>query len=222
MPVPYLFVGLLSGFVASLAELLVNVDTVGTISFIVFLLCTGLTPYRGIYRIISYISRRRHDVVIVAASVTVPMIIFMWLSNILILSVDGIAEATAAYGIVAMLSAASASTLSWNLPQDPMDSSGTMTTKGLLFVIVLSIMASFGIMHYITGLSLIALCVAMRLIFGMLIAGNNGTSHRSYVHALQLLTMFILLFDLIILKSQGYNILSVSSLEFINQLRGAM
>ena len=97
-----------------------------------------------------------------------------------------------------------------------------MTTKGLLFVIVLSIMASFGIMHYITGLSLIALCVAMRLIFGMLIAGNNGTSHRSYVHALQLLTMFILLFDLIILKSQGYNILSVSSLEFINQLRGAM
>lgn len=222
MPVPYLFVGLLSGFVASLAELLVNVDTVGTISFIVFLLCTGLTPYRGIYRIISYISRRRHDVVIVAASVTVPMIIFMWLSNILILSVDGISEATAAYGIVAMLSAASASTLSWNLPQDPMDSSGTMTTKGLLFVIVLSIMASFGIMHYITGLSLIALCVAMRLIFGMLIAGNNGTSHRSYVHALQLLTMFILLFDLIILKSQGYNILSVSSLEFINQLRGAM
>ena len=222
MPVPYLFVGLLSGFVASLAELLVNVDTVGTISFIVFLLCTGLTPYRGIYRIISYISRRRHDVVIVAASVTVPMIIFMWLSNILILSVDGIAEATAAYGIVAMLSAASASTLSWNLPQDPMDSSGTMTTKGLLFVIVLSIMASFGIMHYITGLSLIALCVAMRLIFGMIIAGNNGTSHRSYVHALQLLTMFILLFDLIILKSQGYNILSVSSLEFINQLRGAM
>ena len=222
MPVPYLFVGLLSGFVASLAELLVNVDTVGTISFIVFLLCTGLTPYRGIYRIISYISRRRHDVVIVAASVTVPMIIFMWLSNILILSADGIAEATAAYGIVAMLSAASASTLSWNLPQDPMDSSGTMTTKGLLFVIVLSIMASFGIMHYITGLSLIALCVAMRLIFGMLIAGNNGTSHRSYVHALQLLTMFILLFDLIILKSQGYNILSVSSLEFINQLRGAM
>ena len=222
MPVPYLFVGLLSGFVASLGELLVNVDTVGTISFIVFLLCTGLTPYRGIYRIISYISRRRHDVVIVAASVTVPMIIFMWLSNILILSVDGIAEATAAYGIVAMLSAASASTLSWNLPQDPMDSSGTMTTKGLLFVIVLSIMASFGIMHYITGLSLIALCVAMRLIFGMLIAGNNGTSHRSYVHALQLLTMFILLFDLIILKSQGYNILSVSSLEFINQLRGAM
>ncbi|MDY2798941.1 MAG: hypothetical protein SOV16_07245 [Anaerobiospirillum succiniciproducens] len=222
MPVPYLFVGLLSGFVASLAESLVNVDTVGTISFIVFLLCTGLTPYRGIYRIISYISRRRHDVVIVAASVTVPMIIFMWLSNILILSVDGISEATAAYGIVAMLSAASASTLSWNLPQDPMDSSGTMTTKGLLFVIVLSIMASFGIMHYITGLSLIALCVAMRLIFGMLIAGNNGTSHRSYVHALQLLTMFILLFDLIILKSQGYNILSVSSLEFINQLRGAM
>ena len=222
MPVPYLFVGLLSGFVASLAELLVNVDTVGTISFIVFLLCTGLTPYRGIYRIISYISRRRHDVVIVAASVTVPMIIFMWLSNILILSADGIAEATAAYGIVAMLSAASASTLSWNLPQDPMDSSGTMTTKGLLFVIVMSIMASFGIMHYITGLSLIALCVAMRLIFGMLIAGNNGTSHRSYVHALQLLTMFILLFDLIILKSQGYNILSVSSLEFINQLRGAM
>lgn len=222
MPVPYLFVGLLSGFVASIAKLLVNVDTVGTLSFIVFLLCTGLTPYRGIYRIISYISRRRHDVVIVAASVTVPMIIFMWLSNILILSVDGIAEATAAYGIVAMLSAASASTLSWNLPQDPMDSSGTMTTKGLLFVIVLSIMASFGIMHYITGLSLIALCVAMRLIFGMLIAGNNGTSHRSYVHALQLLTMFILLFDLIILKSQGYNILSVSSLEFINQLRGAM
>lgn len=222
MPVPYLFVGLLSGFVASIAELLVNVDTVGTISFIVFLLCTGLTPYRGIYRIISYISRRRHDVVIVAASVTVPMIIFMWLSNILILSSDGIAEATAAYGIVAMLSAASASTLSWNLPQDPMDSSGTMTTKGLLFVIVLSIMASFGIMHYITGLSLIALCVAMRLIFGMLIAGNNGTSHRSYVHALQLLTMFILLFDLIILKSQGYNILSVSSLEFINQIRGAM
>lgn len=222
MPVPYLFVGLLSGFVASIAKLLVNVDTVGTLSFIVFLLCTGLTPYRGIYRIISYISRRRHDLVIVAASVTVPMIIFMWLSNILILSVDGIAEATAAYGIVAMLSAASASTLSWNLPQDPMDSSGTMTTKGLLFVIVLSIMASFGIMHYITGLSLIALCVAMRLIFGMLIAGNNGTSHRSYVHALQLLTMFILLFDLIILKSQGYNILSVSSLEFINQLRGAM
>ena len=222
MPVPYLFVGLLSGLVASLAASVINVDTVGTISFIVFLLCTGLTPYRGIYRIISYISRRRHDVVIVAASVTVPMIIFMWLSNILILSVDGIAEATAAYGIVAMLSAASASTLSWNLPQDPMDSSGTMTTKGLLFVIVLSIMASFGIMHYITGLSLIALCVAMRLIFGMLIAGNNGTSHRSYVHALQLLTMFILLFDLIILKSQGYNILSVSSLEFINQLRGAM
>lgn len=219
MPIPFFFVGMIAGFIGYFVDSSVHLDSVGSIAFIVFLLLTGLMPYRGIYRICSYLSRRRHDVILVAASVAVPMIIFMWLSKTMIMISDGLAEATAAFAITSMLSAAFASTLTWNLPQDPMDSSGTMTTKGLLFVIVLSVMASFGVMHYITGLSLIALCAAMRLIFGILIAGNNGTSHRAYVHALQLLTMFVLLFDLIVLKSQGYNLLSASTLEFINQFK---
>lgn len=219
MPVPFFFVGLLAGLSGSVLHATIDLNYVGSISYLAYLMLTGLTAYKGIYRICSYITRRRHDSILVSASVMVPMLIFIWLANTLIVITDGIVEATAAFAIASMLSAATATSLTWNFPQDPMDSLGRMTTRGLLFVILLSLMAAFGLLNYIVGLSVLGVSIVMRLIFGYFIARNQGTAQRPYVYALQMLTLFAILFDLILLKSQHYEFLSYSTLEFVHFLR---
>lgn len=222
MAIPFLFVGLLTGFVGGGIKAFTSLgggNNIGSLVCLVYILLTGLTAFRGIYRIMAFINRRRHDAIMLIASVMVPLMVFMWLSNTLIAYTSGIVETAVAFGVATMLSAATASSLTWNLPQDPMDSCGAMTTKGLLFVIWLCIIASFGLLHYIVGLSVLGVSIVMRLIFGYSIVHNQGTAQRSYVYALQLITLFAIMLDLILLKSQNYEFLSVSTLEFIQYLR---
>ena len=220
MPIPFFFVGLIAGAVGSILHSTIELDYVGSISYLIYLLLTGLTAYRGIHRICVFISRKwKRDSVLSSASVMVPMLIFIWLANTLIVKTDGIVEATASFAIASMMAAATASSLTWNFPQDPMDSIGNMSTKGLLFVIILSIMASFGLLHYTVGLSVFGVSILVRLIFGYFIAKNQGTANRPYVYALQLITLFAILFDMILLKSQNYDFLSKSSLELVAYLR---
>ena len=220
MPIPFFFVGLIAGAVGSILHSTIELDYVGSISYLIYLLLTGLTAYRGIHRICVFISRKwKRDSVLSSASVMVPMLIFIWLANTLIVKTDGIVEATASFAIASMMAAATASSLTWNFPQDPMDSIGNMSTKGLLFVIILSIMASFGLLHYTVGLSVFGVSILVRLIFGYFIAKNQGTANRPFVYALQLITLFAILFDMILLKSQNYDFLSKSSLELVAYLR---
>ena len=219
MPIPFFVVGFIAGALGSVLHSTLNLDYIGAVPYLIFLLLTGLTGYRGIYRICSFITRKRHDVILLTASVMVPMLIFVWLSNTLIGITSGIVEATAAFAIASMLAAATASSLNWNFPQDPMDSCGHMSTKGLLFVIILSIMAAFGLLHYTVGLSVMGVSLVMRLLFGYFIGKNQGTAQRPYVYALQLLTLFAILLDLILLKSQNYEFLSQSSLDLVTYLR---
>ena len=220
MPIPFFFVGLIAGAIGSILHSTIELDYVGSISYLIYLLLTGLTAYRGIHRICAFISRKwKRDSVLSSASVMVPMLIFIWLANTLIVKTDGIVEATASFAIASMMAAATASSLTWNFPQDPMDSIGNMSTKGLLFVIILSIMASFGLLHYTVGLSVFGVSILVRLIFGYFIAKNQGTANRPYVYALQLITLFAILFDMILLKSQNYDFLSKSSLELVAYLR---
>lgn len=61
--------------------------------------------------------------------------------------------------------------------------------------------------------------LVMRLLFGYFIGKNQGTAQRPYVYALQLLTLFAILLDLILLKSQNYEFLSQSSLDLVTYLR---
>ena len=219
MPIPFFVVGFIAGALGSMLYSTLELEYIGALPYLIYLLLTGLTGYHGIYRMCTFIKRKRHDLILLVASVMVPMLIFVWLSNTLIVVTQGIVEATAAFAIASMLSAATASSLTWNFPQDPMDSCGSMSTKGLLFVVILSLMAAFGLLHYTVGLSVLGVGLVMRLLFGYLIAKNQGTAQRSYVYALQLLTLFAILLDFILLKSQNYEFLSQSSLELVTYLR---
>ena len=219
MPIPYFFVGLLAGLVGGSLHSALNLETVGVVSAVIYLMLTGITAYKGIYRICTFITRRRHDMILLAASVMVPLLIFMWLSNILLTQAgNNLLEVSLLFAIASMLSAATASSLTWNFPQDPIDSCGIMTTKGLLFVIALCLFVAFGLMNYIVGLSVLGVSIVMRLIFGYCIAKNQGTAQRPYVYALQYFTLFAILLDLILLKSQNYQILSQPFLEYFAEL----
>lgn len=191
------------------------------LTVLIFLFLTGLASFRGIYRFFAYINRRRHDVILMAASVCIPIICFFWLTNNLFIATqtqNSYIGSVLAFSFAAMLSAAAASTLSWNVQQDPIDSCGTMTTRGLLLVVVMCFMAAFGLLHYIVGLSVLGVTFIMRLVFGYIIVKNGGTSHRSYVNGLQMLTFFAILLDMALLKFNGYELLSTSTLELVQSL----
>lgn len=180
---------------------------------------TGLTAYRGIYRFCSFICRRRHDTILIAAAFAVPMMMLCWTFNAFVLSTSSMAEATLSFAVVSMVSAASAASLTWNFPQDPMDSIGKMSTKGLLFIIILSCMGAFGLLDPVAGTSIIAIALVSRIICGYFIKKNKGTAQRPYVYALQMIAMFFMLLDMIaIVKPQGFNILSTPTMQMLNHL----
>ena len=217
MALPFLLVGLLVGALGAAIKEYSPLQMLGTTVCLVYVLLTGLSPYRGIYRIFAFITRRRHDAVMMAASVVVSLLVFIGLSGTLIQICSGLGEITLAFALASMLSAATASTLMWNFPQDPMDSCGTMSNKGLFFVIVICGCITFGFLHYIVALSILGVGIVMRLIFGYCIAKNQGTAQRPYVSALQLMTLLAILLDLILLKSQNYEFLNYQTLNLLEQ-----
>ena len=215
MAIPFFVVGLLVGALGGFIKEYTPLQMAGTTSCLVFVLLTGLSPYRGIYRIFTFITRRRHDAVMMASSVMVSLLVFIGLISTLVHVCSGVGEFTLAFALASMLSAATASTLMWNFPQDPMDSCGTMTNKGLVWVMIMCGVATFGLLHYIVALSILGVGIVMRLIFGYCIAKNQGTAQRPYVSALQLLTLFAILLDLILLKSQNYEFLNLETLTWL-------
>lgn len=215
MAIPFFVVGLLVGALGGFIKEYTPLQMAGTTSCLVFVLLTGLSPYRGIYRIFTFITRRRHDAVMMASSVMVSLLVFIGLISTLVHVCSGVGEFTLAFALASMLSAATASTLMWNFPQDPMDSCGTMTNKGLVWVMIMCGAATFGLLHYIVALSILGVGIVMRLIFGYCIAKNQGTAQRPYVSALQLLTLFAILLDLILLKSQNYEFLNLETLTWL-------
>lgn len=217
MAIPFFVVGLLVGALGGFIKEYTPLQMAGTTSCLVFVLLTGLSPYRGIYRIFTFITRRRHDAVMMASSVMVSLLVFIGLISTLVHVCAGVGEFTLAFALASMLSAATASTLMWNFPQDPMDSCGTMTNKGLVWVMIMCGAATFGLLHYIVALSILGVGIVMRLIFGYCIAKNQGTAQRPYVSALQLLTLFAILLDLILLKSQNYEFLNLETLTWLEQ-----
>ena len=217
MAIPFFVVGLLVGALGGVIKEYTPLQMTGTTSCLVFVLLTGLSPYRGIYRIFTFITRRRHDAVMMASSVMVSLLVFIGLISTLVHVCSGVGEFTLAFALASMLSAATASTLMWNFPQDPMDSCGTMTNKGLVWVMIMCGAATFGLLHYIVALSILGVGIVMRLIFGYCIAKNQGTAQRPYVSALQLLTLFAILLDLILLKSQNYEFLNLETLNWLEQ-----
>lgn len=219
MAIPFFIIGMLAGILGYTINHSLHMEHAGLVAFIVYTMLLGLPAYRGIYKVCTFVSRRRHDMILLVASVMIPMLLLMWLFDTILLTSSSIYEAAALLAIASMLSAATASTMMWNFPQDPIDSCGMMSGKGLCFVIVLCLMVSFGLLHYIVGLSVLGVSIVMRLIFGYGIARNQGTAQRPYVYALQLITLFAILLDLILLKSQNYEILSFSSTELLQQLR---
>ena len=207
MLLPFFVIGLIVGLISSI-PIFTRFPDSGTISFLAYLLLTGLPAYRGIYRIFAFITRRRHDPVLLAASVVMPMIIFIWLSNTLNIVTDNFEETLALYSFTMMLSAATASTLSWHFPQDPIDSAGIMTNKGLVLVVLITILVSVLLLDPVVACSVLGVSFVMRLFFGYSLAKNQGTAQRPYIHALQLLTLLAILFDLILLKYQNIPLLS--------------
>lgn len=219
MPIPFFFIGLISAAIGSALHFGVGALQVGAVIYTFFLLMTGLTAYRGIYRFCSFICRRRHDTILIAAAFAVPMMMLCWTFNAFVLSTSSMAEATLSFAVVSMVSAASAASLTWNFPQDPMDSIGKMSTKGLLFIIILSCMGAFGLLDPVAGTSIIAIALVSRIICGYFIKKNKGTAQRPYVYALQMIAMFFMLLDMIaIVKPQGFNILSTPTMQMLNHL----
>lgn len=219
MAIPFFFVGLLSGLVGyAIRTSFLGLQHAGVIAFMIYTILIGLPAYRGIYRICTVILRKRHDMILMIAAVTIPLMIMMWMFNSILHSVTSIQEAGLLIGIASMLSAATASTMMWNFPQDPLDSCGRMSNMGLFFVILLCLLLSFGLLNHIVGISVLGVSIVMRLIFGYSIVKNQGTAQRPYIYALQQITLFAILLDLILLKGQGFPVLNSDNAIMLQNL----
>ncbi len=207
MALPYLLTGIIAGLIsASICGYADVKQLTGGLFLTVYVLLTGLTAFRGMAELICHVSRRYTDSTVTAVTVLLcgTLIIFTVCA---IYSGSGPLEGAIIIALASMISACAASTLCFDIRQDPVDSFGTMSIKGLICCIVLVTAVSFVTLSVAAACSVVGLCLLLRLVLGQYFIRHNILASRPMICAVQLLLLIALLFDLMLLGI-GHNLLS--------------
>lgn len=215
MALPYLLTGIMAGLISALISLYANANQLtGGFCLTVYVLMTGLTSFRGLTDLVGLVSKRCPDAVMAAAALFLPCALIIFMVNVTYVHNEPF-EGTIFIALASMVSACFASSLSFDLKQDPVDSFGTMSLKGMIFSAILVVAASFLVLKPAVACSLVGLSLLLRLLIGQYLLKNNIMASRLTICGVQLLLFIAILFDLMffglknnILNDQIYELLS--------------
>lgn len=219
MAIPYLLTGIIAGLVSASICWYADVKQLtGGLFLTVYVLLTGVTGFRGLAELICYISRRYTDSAIIAATVMLSGTIIIF-TVCVVYGGNEPFEGAIFIALASMVSACAASTLCFDIKQDPVDSFGTMSIKGLIFCIVMVTAVCFLTLKVEAACSVVGLSLLLRLILGQYFTRHNILASRPMICAVQLLLLIAVLFDLMfmgiyhnMLNNMIYELLSAGHL----------
>lgn len=201
-PLPFFCVGLISGALASLIGALTDFYLAGGICLVTYICLVGVSAFRGLAEIIGLFCHRRPDAIINAAAVLMPSLVLLLILNAsFILNLPF--EVTVSLAAASLLGAAASSTLTLDLPQDPVDSAGTLTYKGLVFTLCISILPAFLVLRPEIAASAVGIALFCRLIMGQFLLRHHQHASRLYSAALRMITTGAVMFDILFLSTDG-------------------
>ena len=201
-PLPFFCVVLISGALASLIGALTDFYLAGGICLVTYICLVGVSAFRGLAEIIVLFCHRRPDAIINAAAVLMPSLVLLLILNAsFILNLPF--EVTVSLAAASLLGAAASSTLTLDLPQDPVDSAGTLTYKGLVFTLCISILPAFLVLRPEIAASAVGIALFCRLIMGQFLLRHHQHASRLYSAALRMITTGAVMFDILFLSTDG-------------------
>ncbi len=207
----FLVMGLIVGLLGVLALNIFDVTVAAGIIMIFYVLLCGLTEYRGIGFLAGLFSKRRTDPAIDAASVIFPATIFILVMQVF-LSVSTAPEIILCLAAANMVAGAASSSLYFDLPQDPVDSLGTMSVKGLLYTLLFVCAASLVLLEIQIACSILGIALLLRLLFGQYLINHNQNASRLHASALRHIILQAVMIDFIIL-GKDFNLLNHRLIE---------
>ncbi len=219
MALPYLLTGALSGTLSAVICAYTDMQSIsGGFCVTAFILCSGLTSFRGLSELVGLLTRRRPDTMLNAASLMLPILLLNFMINVLYICNEPF-EAAIFFALSSTVAACFASTLCFDLKQDPVDSFGTMSLKGLLVCAILIVALCFIILKPYAACSVLGLGMLLRLLLGHYYVSHNILASRQIVCAVLLIIMLCLIFNLLLyslnrnlLNNQIYNLLQAHHL----------
>ncbi len=207
MALPYLISGAIAGALAAfICYFTVTWQLTGGFCLFFYILLSGLTAFRGLAELSGLVTRRRADSMTYGAALFLPSVLFIFILNAIFLRNEPF-EGGIFFALATMLSAAFASSLSFDIKQDPVDSFGTMSLKGVLCLALIVCIFTMLIFKLTVACSILGLALLLRLIIGYYFNRHNVLASRQHICAAQLIIMLALMFDLLLL-SLNHNILN--------------
>ncbi len=216
MFLPFLFTGAIAGFSGVITAQIFSLPTIsGTITYLVYTLLTGIIAYRGLYRVTAFLTQRRRDLMLSGICLLIPTLVLINFTNALFAAAFNPLEGAIAFALASMMSAGFASTVAYDVEQDPVDSLGTMTTSGLGITALVLLLSSVLLFNPLVGISLLGVGLFFRVLSSYYLTKHHATASRLYIYALQLVTLLAMLLDLLILARKGYILLPEGLLELL-------
>lgn len=195
MPIAYLFIGIIVGATASFTSLMNLKVLSGGFAACVFIVLTGFGAYRGVCTLICLFSHRRSDDIIASAAVALPVVMFTLTGSATALILNP-SDLFVGLAIASMLSASFAVSIILTLPQDPVNSLGTMTIGGMVIILIITLIIGFLLINPIVMVSLIGTGLFIRLVIGYFLYLNHVRASRDLIIATVQISIIAMLLNL--------------------------
>lgn len=213
---PYLLIGIIAATLGSVIkshEHSTDINLQALLTFIIFTCLTGFRGYRGLCGFFSRIARRRPDGIMYAMSVLIPSYVFITVYTAIIDNF-GTTQSILLFIITSTVSAAIASSIAFDVAQDPVDSIGQMTISGLIFTLVILVLILYLTLDPLIATSIFGIGLLIRLIASLYFAKVHSFASRKNTSALQLLIILVLLICFYILQAY-FEIFNTSFIDAI-------
>lgn len=200
MPLPYFLIGFVTALPILAVKAVLDVpDMLGcALATAVFIVFNGISGFRGITKLCAVFSSSRSDFAL-ATTVTATYIMVLLA---LLLSLTYLMEPSWQFalilGVTLSLSALAGCSLQFSLEADPVDSYGSMSLKGLLFALILVLLAVYALLPPLVATSMVGMALLCNLLFGLYMNLRGLLISRSAVGAVQLVTQLLLMLYLTI------------------------
>lgn len=166
--------------------------------FILTLILNANSPYHGIVKIVSIMTKKRTDAITSASIVLVGALLFIYGFKTLYIVATPF-EVIVLYTLSMTVSATFASTIAFTLGQDPVDSFGQMSKTGFAFCLVLIVLPLYLMLNIIVATSILGTALFVRTLLDLIYHKVGFTASRVNVYATTFLTFLAVLIDCIIL-----------------------
>lgn len=203
MPIPFFFVGFICAAVAMGLDDYTKAPLTAALVLVVYLLLTGCNAFRGVGNLLVAISYRKPDGYSKAVICILMCILFDGCFQYYVSEPSFVLDVNfcIGFGVIAMLSALTATTLNFGLSDDPVSTYGVLSLPGLILITIFTLVITFLVLDWTIALSMVGICIFCRVVIGQFMYLKGIKTSINSIAAAQYLTLILLMLDLLLAKS---------------------